>query len=152
MAAAVFLAVVPAAAQGGTDAHRITCGYLDDGNGAGSAASLLPGETPASGESILQENAGAWRTCYFGSSLAIALFADPTWCYAAPTKDVVLKGCNGFKNQQWTIVGGNEYKNASTGTYLCATDGVGSKDTTAPLSQCSAYHSQWQSESTANAP
>jgi hypothetical protein len=152
-AAALAALAVPAAAQGAAGAaaaHRLTCGYLDDGNGAGSATSATPGTPPFSGEAVTQQNGGAWQVCYAGSSLSIDLFAAPGWCWAAPGgigTGVVLKGCNGFGNQQWTVAGGNKYKNAATGGYLCASGGVGSPDITASSGNCSTYHSQWQSES-----
>ncbi len=127
------------------------CGFLDDGGGAGSAASLPPNATPTSGLGFEQVNVGAWGLCYDPNTAHLTLYAyQGYWCMADDSGTAKLRLCNGNTDQQWygvSLAGIDSFQAKNdNGGYLCADGGVGSADKVVPLSDCSTYHSTWRWE------
>jgi hypothetical protein len=125
-------------------------GFLDDGGGTGSAASLQPGVTPAAGLEFYQETTGAWQLCYdlFGR---LTLFAhQEQWCMADNNNNAELRPCNSNLDQKWSLncaSGGCIVMNGG-GNVLCAGGSVGAEDFVNPPASCSSYHEHWHFEST----
>lgn len=147
-------AVAPIAVAGPAAAlPNFICDFLDDGSGAGSAASLAPGYL-ADGEQFRQVNTGAWQVCYDTDGGQISMLSAPTWCMADDNGRVLLHLCRvGDNAQVWsgaveTQYGSFQLKNKNGG-YLCAQGGVGYSDTATSLSICgSDYRDTWEFKDT----
>ena len=127
-------------------AEVVTCGFLDDGGGTGSASSLVPGATPMSGAPFAQETTGAWRLCYYPDERWLSLYAYPgVWCMADNGGEAFLRPCNNHSDEQWTgptQAGSFKVHNANGGV-LCADGGVSFVDLVTAPSNCSDYHQSW---------
>jgi hypothetical protein len=152
--AAGMTAAGPAVAAGAApsatlQACGVASGFLNDGSGAGSAMSLTPGVTPYDGEQFTQQNdSNAWEMC-FHSDHTLGPISAPGWCAANNNSLVKLRPCNDTHGDQLWYVdpqsnGSFYFQNNFNGGFLCAADGVGSKDTVAALSGCSSYHLTWK--------
>jgi hypothetical protein len=155
MTGAAPMAVAGAVPAAHVASNAISCvvqGFLDDGYGAGSAVSLQPGVTPAPGLEFSQESTGAWRLCY-DTQAHLTLLAYPgTWCMANNNGNAELRPCNTHPDELWSL-GCNSTSSSclviNQGTnVLCAGGSVGAEDFVRAASSCSAYHENWQFEST----
>lgn len=149
MALGVSMTMAAAAPAAHPVPRGVECGFLDDGAGAGSANSLLPGEIPSGGEDFFQENNGAWQMC-LDSSGRLTLFAhQEQWCEANNNNVPELRGCDNHADQQWSLVafnGGVRVKNGDR--VLCGGGTPGVQDSITTESGCSNYHQTWAFETT----
>jgi hypothetical protein len=145
---AVAVATAPPAAAG-----AVVCGFLNDGGGSGSAASVTPGKDPSGGEQFTQQNdSDAWRTCLNLSDHHLYLFSATSWCASNNSNSAKLRSCDltfTHTDQKWFEANVNPNTGAfnlqnDNGGWLCANGGVNSNDlVVAALSDCSNYHETW---------